>query len=147
MLSRNVQFAPGGGNNRRRPRRSVRKESDDRGFNGSCWPDFSWKNGNVPALPRRCCFPTDTFDHRCLRRSCLESLPLPRDRSHKHVNRLQLEQEQPELSEVQNCVSGFSHDLAVPPSKLVLFFCAAFCRRDGSGTGTFNTVLYGRPAI
>jgi hypothetical protein len=37
--------------------------------------------------------------------------------------------EQPELSEVRNCVSGFSHELAVPLFKLVLFFNAAFCRR------------------
>src|SRR5580692_4270815 len=130
MPSRNVQFAPGGRNNRRRPRRSVREESDDRGFNGSCWPDFTWKNGDVPALPGRCCFPTDTFDHRCLKRRCPESLPLPRHRSHKYVKRLRFELEQPELSEVRNCVSGFSHELAVPLSKLVLFFNAAFCRRD-----------------
>jgi hypothetical protein len=30
------------------------------------------------------------------------------------------------------CVSGFSRELAVPPSKLVLLFNAAFCRRDQS---------------
>src|SRR2546430_11581604 len=87
MFSRNVQFAPGGRNNRRRPRRSVREASDDRGFNGSGWPDFTWENGDISALPGRSCFPTDTFDHRCIRRRCPESLPLPRDRSHKYVNR------------------------------------------------------------
>src|SRR6202140_4035837 len=87
MFSRNVQFAPGGRNNRRRPRRSVREASDDRGFNGSGWPDFTWKNGDISALPGRSCFPTDTFDHRCIRRRCPESLPLPRHRSHKYVNR------------------------------------------------------------
>src|SRR5258708_6284977 len=41
-------------------------------------------------------------------------------------------QQQPEFSEVRNCVSGFSRELAVPPSKLVLLFNAAFCRRDQS---------------
>ncbi len=41
-------------------------------------------------------------------------------------------QQQPEFSEVRNCVSSFSRELAVPPSKLVLFFIAAFCRRDQS---------------
>src|ERR1700687_442398 len=87
MFSRNVQFAPGGRNNRRRPRRSVREASDDRGFNGSGWPDFSWENGDISALPGRSSFPTDTFDHRCIRRRCPESLPLPRHRSHKYVNR------------------------------------------------------------
>src|ERR1700722_9729397 len=87
MFSRNVQFAPGGRNNRRRPRRSVREASDDRGFNGSGWPDFTWENGDISALPGRSCFPTDTFDHRCIRRRCPESLPLPRHRSHKYVNR------------------------------------------------------------
>src|SRR5277367_1776014 len=132
MFSGNVQFAPGGRNNRRRPRRSVREASDDRGFKGSCWPDFTRENGDVPALSRRCCCSTDTFDHRCLKRGCPESLPLPRHRSHEYVNRLQFELEQPEFSEVRNCVTGFSHELAVPPSKLVLFFSAAFCRRDQS---------------
>src|SRR6266481_4886642 len=87
MFSRNVQFAPGGRNNRRRPRRSVREASNDRGFNGSGWPDFTWENGDISALPGRSCFPTDTFDHRCIRRRCPESLPLPRHRSHKYVNR------------------------------------------------------------
>src|SRR6266403_4231372 len=87
MFSRNVQFAPGGRNNRRRPRRSVREASDDRGFNRSGWPDFTWENGGISALPGRSCFPTDTFDHRCIRRRCPESLPLPRHRSHKYVNR------------------------------------------------------------
>src|SRR5260370_36760479 len=87
MLSRNVQFATEGRNNRRRPRRSVREASDDRGFNGSGWPDFTWENGDISALPGRSCFPTDTFDHRCIRRRCPESLPLPGHRSHKYVNR------------------------------------------------------------
>src|SRR5882757_4658651 len=87
MFSRNVQFAPGGRNHRRRPRRSVREASDDRGFNGSGWPDFTWENGDISALPGRSCFPTDTFDHRCIRRRCPESLSLPRHRSHKYVNR------------------------------------------------------------
>src|ERR1700719_2805390 len=87
MFSRNVQFAPRGRNNRRRPRRSVREAGDDRGFNGSGWPDFTWENGDISALPGRSCFPTDTFDHRCIRRRCPESLPLPRYRSHKYVNR------------------------------------------------------------
>src|ERR1700741_2758888 len=87
MFSRNVQFAPGGRNNRRRPRRSVREASDDRGFNGSGWPDFTRENGDISALPSRSCFPTDTFDHRCIRRRCPESLPLPRNRSHKYVKR------------------------------------------------------------
>ena len=87
MFSRNVQFAPGGRNNCRRPRRSVREASDDRGFKGSGWPDFTWENGDISALPGRSCFPTDTFDHRCIRRRCPESLPLPRHRSHKYVNR------------------------------------------------------------
>jgi hypothetical protein len=41
-------------------------------------------------------------------------------------------QQQPEFSEVRNCVSAFSRELAVPPSKLVLLFNAAFCRRDQS---------------
>src|SRR5271156_7251188 len=117
MPSRNVQFAPGGRNNRWRPGRSVREESDDSGFNGSGRPDLTWKNGDVPASPCRSCFPTDTFDHRCLKRRRPESLPLPRHRSHKYVNRLQFELEQPEFSEVRNCVSGFSHELAVPPSR------------------------------
>src|ERR1700675_2101230 len=87
MFSRNVQFAPRGRNNRRRPRRSVREASDDGGFNGSGWPDLSWENGDISALRGRSCFPTDTFDHRCIRRRCPESLPLPRHRSHKYVNR------------------------------------------------------------
>src|SRR6202011_430731 len=87
MFSRNVQFAPGGRNNRRRPRRSVREASNDRGFNGSGWPDFTWENGDISALPGRSRFPIDTFDHRCIRRRCPESLPLPRHRSHKYVNR------------------------------------------------------------
>src|SRR4030081_28402 len=87
MFSRNVQFAPGGRNNCRRPRRSVREASDDKGFNGSGWPDFTWENGDISALPGRSCFPTDTFDHRCIRRRCPESVPLPRHRSHKYVNR------------------------------------------------------------
>src|SRR5579862_3162662 len=87
MFSWNVQFAPGGRNNRRRPRRSVREASNDRGFNGSGWPDFTWENGDISALPGRSCFPTDTFDHRCIRRRCPESLPLPRHRSQKYVNR------------------------------------------------------------
>src|SRR4029077_2177608 len=87
MFSRNVQFAPGGRNNRRRPRRSVCEASDDRGFNGSGWPDFTWENGNISALPGRSRFPTNTFDHRCIRRRCPESLSLPRHRSHKYVNR------------------------------------------------------------
>src|SRR5271156_5863966 len=125
MFSRNVQFAPGGRNNRRRPRRSVREASDDRGFNGSGWPDFTWENGDIPALRGRSCFSTDPFDHRCIRRSCPESLPLPRHGSHKHVNPLQFELEHPEFIEVRNCVSRFSHERAVPPSKLVLFFNAA----------------------
>ena len=43
-----------------------------------------------------------------------------------------LSQQQTEFSEVRNCVSGFSRELAVPPSKLFLFFSAAFCRRDKS---------------
>jgi hypothetical protein len=43
-----------------------------------------------------------------------------------------LSQQQPEFSEVPNCVSGFSRELAVPPSKLVLLFNAAFCRLDQS---------------
>src|SRR4030081_3656292 len=85
MFSRNVQFAPGGRNNRRRPRRSVREASDDRGFNGSGWPDFTWENGDISALPGRSCFPTDTFDHRCIRRRCPETLPLPGHRRHKYV--------------------------------------------------------------
>jgi len=55
MFSRNVQFAPGGRNNRRRPGRSVREASDDRGFNGSGWPDFTWENGDISALPGRSC--------------------------------------------------------------------------------------------
>ncbi len=84
---RNVQFAPGCRNNRRRPRRSVREASNDRGFNGSGWPDFTWENGDISALPGRSRFPTDTFDHRCIRRRCPESLPLPRRRSRKYVNR------------------------------------------------------------
>src|SRR5207248_1671764 len=87
MFSRNVQFAPGGRNNRRRPRRSVCEASDDWDFNGSGWPDFTWENGDISALPGRSCFPTETFDHRCIRRRCPESLPLPRHRSHKYVNR------------------------------------------------------------
>ena len=33
---------------------------------------------------------------------------------------------------MRKCVSVFSHELAVPPSKLALFFIAAFCRRDES---------------
>src|SRR6202451_1764411 len=86
MFSRNVQFAPGGRNNRRQPRRSVREASDDRGFNGSGWPDFNWENGDISALPGRSCFPTDASDHRCIRRRCPESLPLPRHRSHKYIN-------------------------------------------------------------
>src|SRR5580658_8973963 len=85
MFSRNVQFAPGGRNNRRRPRGSVREASDDRGFKGSGWPDFTWENGDISALPGRSCFPTDTFDHRCIRRRSPESLLLPRHRSHKYV--------------------------------------------------------------
>src|SRR5271168_722704 len=117
MFSRDVQLAPGLRNNRRRPRGSVREASDDRGCNGSGWPGFTWENGDVAALSRRCCFSTDTFDHRCLRRRCPESLPLPRHRSHQYVNRLQFELEQPEFSEVRNCVTGFSHELAVPPSR------------------------------
>src|ERR1700733_2569461 len=88
MFAKNVQFAPGGRNNRRRPRRSVREASDDRGFNGSGWPDFTWENGDISALPGRPCFPTHTFDHRCIRRRCPQSLPLPRHRSHKYVNRI-----------------------------------------------------------
>src|SRR6266567_6790792 len=88
MFSRNVQFAPGGRNNRRRPRRSLREASDDRGFKGGGWPDFTWENGDISALPGRSCFPTDTFDHRRIGRRCPESLPLPRHRSHKYVNRL-----------------------------------------------------------
>src|SRR5580700_8449285 len=87
MFSRNVQFAPGGRNNCRRPRTSVREASDDRGFNGSGWPDFTWENGDISALPGWSRFPTDTFDHRCIRRRCPESLPLPRHRSHEYVNR------------------------------------------------------------
>src|ERR1700728_1254700 len=87
MVPRNVQLAPGGRNNRRRPRRSVREASDDSGFNGSGWPDFTWENGDISALPGRSCFPTDTVDHRCIRRRCPESLPLSRHRSHKYVNR------------------------------------------------------------
>src|SRR5450432_755744 len=87
MFSRNVQFAPGGRNHRRRPGRSIREASDDRGFNGSGWPDFTWENGDISALPGRSRFPTDPFDHRCIRRRCPESLPLPRHRSHKYVNR------------------------------------------------------------
>ena len=63
------------------------KASDDRGFNGSGWPDFTWENGDISALPGRSRFPTDTFDLRCIRRRCPESLPLPRHRSHKYVNR------------------------------------------------------------
>src|SRR5258708_12808974 len=43
-----------------------------------------------------------------------------------------LSQQRPEFSEVRNCVSCFSRELAVPPSKLVLLFNAAFCRRDQS---------------
>src|SRR5260370_39311981 len=43
-----------------------------------------------------------------------------------------LSQQRPEFSEVRNCVSSFSRELAVPPSKLVLLFNAAFCRRDQS---------------
>jgi len=43
-----------------------------------------------------------------------------------------LSQQQLEFSEVQNCVSGFSRELAAPASKLVLLFKAAFCRRDQS---------------
>jgi hypothetical protein len=70
---------------------SVREASDDRGFNGGGWPDFTWQNGDISALPGRSCFPTDTFDHRCIRRRCPESLPLPRHRSHKYVNDLVLE--------------------------------------------------------
>src|SRR5271169_1900188 len=87
MFSRNVQFAPGGRHNRRRPRRIVREASDDRGVNGSGWPDFTWENGDISALPGGPCFPTDPFDHRCIGRRCPESLPLPRHRSHKYVNR------------------------------------------------------------
>src|ERR1700722_17797993 len=87
MFSRNVQFAPGGRNNRRQPGRSVREASDDRSFNGSGWPDFTRENGDIPALPGRPRFLVDTFDHRCIRRRCPESLPLPRHRSHKYVNR------------------------------------------------------------
>src|SRR5260370_19751997 len=87
MFSRNVQFAPGGRNNRRRPRRSLREASDDRGFNGSGWPDYTGENGYIDALRGRSCFPTDTFDHRCIRRRCPESLPFPRHKSHKYVNR------------------------------------------------------------
>jgi hypothetical protein len=34
--------------------------------------------------------------------------------------------------EVLNCVSGYARELAVPPSKLVLLFNAAFCRLDQS---------------
>ena len=68
-------------------RRSVREASDDRGFNRSGRPDFAWENGDIAALPGRSCFPTDTFDHRCVRRRCPESLPLPRHRSHQYVNR------------------------------------------------------------
>ena len=41
-------------------------------------------------------------------------------------------QQHREFSEVRNCVSGFSRELAVPPSKLVLLFNAAFCHRDRS---------------
>src|ERR1700684_1546590 len=84
MFSRNVQCAPGGRNNRRRPRRSVREASDDRGFNGSDWLGFTWENGDITALPGRSSFPADTFDHRCIRRRCPEALPLPRHRSHKY---------------------------------------------------------------
>jgi len=36
------------------------------------------------------------------------------------------QQQQPEFSEVRNCVSCFSRELAVPPSKLFLLFSAAF---------------------
>jgi hypothetical protein len=43
-----------------------------------------------------------------------------------------LSRQQPESREVRNCVSGFSRELAVPPSKLVLLFNAAFCRREES---------------
>jgi len=48
--------------------------------------------------------------------------------THNHAT---LSQQQSEFSEVRNCVSSFSR-LAVPPSKLVLLFNAAFCRRDQS---------------
>src|SRR5579862_5480175 len=87
MFSWNVRFAPRGRNNCRQPRRSVREASDDKCFNGSGRTDFTWENGNISALPCRSCFPTDTFNHRCLRRRGPESLPLPRYRSHKYVNR------------------------------------------------------------
>src|SRR5580658_319538 len=87
MFSRNVQFAPGGRNHRRRPGRRVREAGDDRGFSGSGWPDFTWENGDISALRGRSCVPTDTFDHGCIRRGCPESLPLPRHRSHLYVNR------------------------------------------------------------
>src|ERR1700678_3213850 len=87
MFSRNVQFAPGGRNHRRQPGRSVREASDDRGFNRSGWPDFTRENGDISALPGRSCFPIDPFNHRCIGRRCPESLPLPRHRSHKYVNR------------------------------------------------------------
>ena len=87
MLSRNVQFAPGGRNKCRQPRRSVREASDDRGFNGSGWPGFTWENGDISAISGRSCFPADASDHRCIKRRCSESLPLPRHRSHKYINR------------------------------------------------------------
>jgi hypothetical protein len=45
-----------------------------------------------------------------------------------------LAQQQPEFSEVRNCVSGFLRELVVLPSKLVLLFNAAFCRREKSLT-------------
>jgi hypothetical protein len=38
---------------------------------------------------------------------------------------VQFKLEQPEFSEVRNCVSGLSRELAVPPSKLILFLNAA----------------------
>jgi DeoR/GlpR family transcriptional regulator of sugar metabolism len=50
-----------------------------------------WKNGDISALPGRSCFPTDPCDHRRFRRRCVESLPFPRHKSHKHVNRLRFE--------------------------------------------------------
>src|SRR5713226_7136524 len=91
------------------------------------------------ARSRRCCvLETERGTHRgtqqrCLRLSCndLGCRPCSCKSLQVLMNR-SLSQQQPEFSEVRNCVSGFSRELAVPPSKLVLLFDAAFCRRDQS---------------
>jgi hypothetical protein len=91
-------------------------------------------SARMPRLCRAHRFPTHNPTHnmRCLVR-------LPRTLAVPAVlqvvvrpNHAPLSQQQPEFGEVRNCDSGIMRELAVPPSKLVLLFNAAFCRRDQS---------------